>query len=84
MRELPASIEMDIAQLLDVGMDDEGLSALVSTNEAFVQALSGLVLDVTFARIASEGGTRSECHRSQKPPAADTRRKKTSSPTRAA
>jgi len=84
VRELPARIEIDIAQLLDAGMNDEELSSLVSTNEAFVQALSGLVLDVTFARIAFEGGTRSEPRRSHKAPAAGTRRKKASSPTRAA
>lgn len=84
VRELPVKFETDISQLLDAGLSEEGLSLLAQTNEEFVQGLSGLVLDITFARIASEGGTRCESHPSQKPPAADGKRKKASSPTRAA
>ncbi|MGC2108771.1 MAG: halocarboxylic acid dehydrogenase DehI family protein [Candidatus Korobacteraceae bacterium] len=82
--ELPVKVETDISHLLDVGLSEEGLSLLAQTNEEFVQALSALVLDITFARIACEGGTRCESRASQKPPAADGRRKKASSPTRAA
>ena len=59
-RELPVSLETPIPQLLDEGLDDQEVSSVARINEAFMQALTGLVLDVTFARIASEGGTRKE------------------------
>ena len=83
-RELPLKVEMDISSLLEAGLDDDVLSDLAQTNEALVEALSGLVLDVSFARIASEGGTRSEARPSSKTPAAEGKRKKATSPTRAA
>ncbi|MGB8889337.1 MAG: halocarboxylic acid dehydrogenase DehI family protein [Candidatus Korobacteraceae bacterium] len=82
-RELPAKVDIGIPLLLDADLDDEQVSSVVKINEAFLQALSGLLLDVTFARIAYEGGTRRESHREsplpvEKPP------QKTGSPTRAA
>lgn len=82
-RELPAKVDIGIPFLLDAGLDDEQVSSLVRINEAFLQALSGLLLDITFARIAYEGGTRRESHPEnplpvEKPP------QKAGSPTRAA
>jgi hypothetical protein len=82
-RELPAKVDIGIPLLLDAGLNDEQVSSLVRINEAFLQALSGLVLDITFARIAYDGGTRRQSHHEnalpvEKPP------QKTGSPTRAA
>lgn len=56
-RELPVRVETSIQQLLDSGLDAEQISSLARINEAFMQALSGLLLDVTFARIAYERGS---------------------------
>jgi hypothetical protein len=65
--ELPARVETELAQLLDAGLTDEQVTSLMRINEAFVEALTGLVLDITFARIGCEGGTPSE-QTSHKPP----------------
>lgn len=83
VRELPVRMETAVPQLLDAGMDGEELSSLVRINESFMQAMTGLVLDVTFARIACDGGT---CGQSapQREPASAPGNKKTNSPTRAA
>ena len=85
VRELPARIETNLPDLLEAGLEDDTLSAVVEMNQAFVQALSGLMLDISFARIGYEGGTRTE-HRSHaaKPPASDTKSKKAGSPPQAA
>lgn len=56
-RELPVLLETSIPQLLEAGLDDQDVSSIARINEAFMQTLTGLVLDVTFARIASEGGS---------------------------
>ena len=57
-QELPVPIETAIPQLLEAGLDNDQLYGLVRVNEAFLQALTGLLLDVTFARIGLEGGNR--------------------------
>lgn len=82
-REMPAKVDLGIQELLDAGLDDEQVSSLVRINEAFLQTLSGLVLDITFARIAYEGGTRREHHPEAKMPV-EKPPQKTGSPTRAA
>ncbi len=82
-REMPAKVDIGIPQLLDAGLDDEQVSSLVGINEAFLQALSGLVLDITFARIAYEGGSRRE-HRPETKIPVEKPPHKTGSPTRAA
>ena len=58
-RELPERIETEISQLLDAGVDSEAVTSLARIQEAFVEALTGLLLDVTFARIGCEGGSSS-------------------------
>ncbi|MGO9303612.1 MAG: halocarboxylic acid dehydrogenase DehI family protein [Candidatus Korobacteraceae bacterium] len=90
-RELPVKVEMEISQVIDAGIDSEQVSLLVRIHEALVQGLTGLMIDITFARIGCEGGTRSGVTPSpqtrsdpapaQKPPATEP---STSSPTRAA
>jgi hypothetical protein len=55
-RELPVRVETGISQLLDAGLESEEVSSLARMNEALMQALTGLVLDITIARIACDGG----------------------------
>jgi len=57
-RELPGRIETDVSQLLDAGLDSEEVSSLARIHEALVGALTGVLLDITVARIACEGGSR--------------------------
>ncbi len=54
--ELPVPVDTSIPQLLDAGLDNDQVYSLVRVNEAFMQALTGLLLDITFARIGLEGG----------------------------
>lgn len=81
--ELPVRVETDVSQLLDSGLDGEELSSLVRINEAFMQAMTGLVLDVTCARIGSDGGT-AGLSTAQCEPARAPKKKRAGSPTRAA
>ena len=53
-------LETTVPQLLDAGLSEEQAASVVHINEALGQALSGLVLDITFARVACEGGTHRE------------------------
>ena len=59
-RELPGKMETNVSQLLEAGLTDDDVASLARINEAFEQALSGLILDITFARVACEGGTHRE------------------------
>lgn len=81
--ELPVRVETSISQLLEAGMGGEELSSLARINEAFMQAMTGLVLDVTFARVGCDGGTHAQSAL-QKEPGRAGRKKKAGSPTRAA
>lgn len=83
VQELPVRVETSVSQLLEAGMDGEELSSLVRINEAFMQAMTGLVLDITFARIACDGGTRTQTP-PQKTPSKAAVKRKTKSPTKAA
>ena len=56
-RELPVRIETPVTDLYDAGIGGEEVTSLVRINQALVEAYSGLMLDVTFARIGCEGGT---------------------------
>ena len=58
--ELPIAADTAISRLLDAGLDNDEVYSLVRVNEAFMQALTGLLLDVTFARIGLEGGNRNQ------------------------
>ena len=58
--ELPVRAETDVSQLLEAGLGDEQITSVMRINEAFVQALTGLVLDITFARIGCEAAERAE------------------------
>ena len=58
--ELPVRVETSVTELLDAGMNDEQVASVVHINEAFVQAMTALLLDVTFARIGCEKGASTE------------------------
>jgi len=58
VRDLPVQIETDISRLLEAGLTDEEISFLAHANESLIAAFTGMLLDVTFMRIACEGGSR--------------------------
>ncbi len=62
-RELPVALELSASQLMDRGMSDDDVADVVRITDLFVNALSGLVLNVATAKITLEGGNR----RAQKP-----------------
>lgn len=59
-RELPARIETSVPHLLEAGLTVEDVASLSRISEVLLHSLSGQVLDITFARIGCEGGTRHE------------------------
>jgi hypothetical protein len=82
-RELPANLGTSVPQLLEAGLRDEQAASVVHINDALCEALSGLVLDITFARVACEGGTRRE-GRTRSPAVANAEAKPADSSTHAA
>jgi hypothetical protein len=82
--ELPVIVETGVSQLLEFGMQDEEVSSLARINEAFMQAMTGLVLDITFARIGCDGGTHVQTAAPERGATRGTKKRKTSSRTRAA
>jgi len=61
-RELPVRLETGVVELFEAGINAHEASSLSRLHESLVNALSGLVLDITFARIACEGRTCPEQH----------------------
>lgn len=57
-RELPGRTELTASELIDDGMSDDEVSAVVRITDLFLRALSGLVLNVAVAKIGLEGGNR--------------------------
>jgi hypothetical protein len=58
VRDLPVQVETEIPRLLEAGVTDEEVCSLARINETLIAAFTGLLLDVTFLRIACEGGSR--------------------------
>lgn len=56
-RELPHPLELSTDQLLEAGMEDDEVAAVVRITELFVRFLSGQALNVALAKIGLEGGT---------------------------
>jgi hypothetical protein len=81
--ELPAPVETSFSELTAAGLDARQISTVTRLTQAFVQTLAGLLLDITFARIACEGGTSRDLPR-HKAAAPEAQLKPTGSPTRAA
>jgi hypothetical protein len=66
-REFPRVVEFSLTQLIEEGMHEDDIAAAVRITELFLRSLSALVLDVAFAKIAIEGGTRALPHPGGKP-----------------
>ncbi len=81
--ELPLGVETSVTQLLDAGMTDEQVASVAHINQAFMQALTGLVLDITFARIGFDKETSGKNPPPRNPPTKLVG-EKTGSPIRAA
>ncbi len=56
--ELPAPMEMGVEQLIAAGLDEDDITSVTRITELFVRTLSGLVLNVAFAKVGLEGGNR--------------------------
>ena len=56
-REIPHPVELTVGQLSDAGIRDEDIASVVHIGELFVDELSSLVLNMSLARIALEGGS---------------------------
>jgi len=83
--ELPVRVETSVAQLLEAGLSEDVVTAVARLNDLFVQALTGLVLDITFARIGVEKGPgKAEPIPPSKEGPHDSAKKKVGSPIRAA
>lgn len=80
--ELPGPVDTTVSQLLDAGLTDQQVTTIARVNQAFMQALTGLVLDMTFARIGLERSAAEQ--NAHKGPVEDSRERKTGSPVRAA
>jgi hypothetical protein len=62
VRDLPVAIETEISGLAEAGVSGEEISLIARVNESLFGAFTGMLLDVTFMRIACEGGSRTEGH----------------------
>jgi len=80
--ELPVVAGTTVSQLLDAGLTDQQVSSVVRVNEDFIQALTGLVLDITFAKIGLEHGVSAES--APRKPVEDSEGQTAGSPMRAA
>lgn len=56
--DLPNAPQLSVERMQDAGLTDEEISAGIHITEEFLENLSGLVLNVAFAKIALEGGNR--------------------------
>ncbi|MFZ0705064.1 MAG: halocarboxylic acid dehydrogenase DehI family protein [Candidatus Korobacteraceae bacterium] len=60
VRDLPVPVETEISRLLEAGLSGEEISVVARVNESLFAAFTGMLLDVTFMRIACEGGSHTE------------------------
>lgn len=60
VRDLPVAIETEISRLLEAGLSGEDVSLVARINESLFAGFTGMLLDVTFIRIACEGGSKTE------------------------
>ncbi len=58
-REIPRPVELTVSQLVDAGVSEDDLGAIVRMTQIFVKTLTGLVLNVALAKIGLEGGNAS-------------------------
>ncbi len=62
VRDLPVPMESEISRLVEAGLSGEDISLVARVNESLFAAFTGMLLDVTFMRIACEGGSQTEGH----------------------
>lgn len=55
--EFPERLELDIEQLAEAGIADDDIASTVHILQSFVEAVSAMLLHVSVAKIALEGGT---------------------------
>lgn len=60
VRDLPVPVETEISRLAEAGLSGEDISLVARVNESLFAAFTGMLLDVTFMRIACEGGSQTE------------------------
>ncbi|HEX7962391.1 MAG TPA: halocarboxylic acid dehydrogenase DehI family protein [Terriglobales bacterium] len=58
--ELPFAPQLSIQHMQDAGVEEEQITDIVRLTEQFIDLISGLVLNVCFAKIGLEGGTRGD------------------------
>jgi len=56
--DLPNAPQLSVEHMQESGLNDEEISAAIHISEEFLDILSGLLLNVAFAKIALEGGNR--------------------------
>jgi hypothetical protein len=54
--DLPEAPQLSVEQMQEAGLNDEEIGAAIHVTEEFLGVLSGLVLNIAFAKIALEGG----------------------------
>jgi len=60
VRDLPVAFETDVSRLVEAGLSGDEVSLVARVNETLFAAFTGMLLDVTFMRIACEGGSKTE------------------------
>lgn len=58
--ELPFAPQLSIQQMQDAGLEEHEITDIVRITEQFIDLISGLILNVCFAKIGLEGGTGAE------------------------
>ncbi|HVH89062.1 MAG TPA: halocarboxylic acid dehydrogenase DehI family protein [Terriglobales bacterium] len=58
--DLPNAPQLTVEHMLEAGLSSEEISAAIHITEEFLDLLSGLVLNIAFAKIALEGGNLSK------------------------
>lgn len=58
--ELPNAPQLSVERMQEAGLKDEEISAAIHITEEFLDLLSGLVMNVAFAKIALEGGNQAK------------------------
>ncbi|MFB3918390.1 MAG: halocarboxylic acid dehydrogenase DehI family protein [Terriglobales bacterium] len=57
-REFPQSMDLSLVHLSEAGIRDEDAASVVRLTELFVNSVSALLINISLAKIALEGGTR--------------------------
>jgi len=60
VRDLPVAVDTEISRMVEAGLSAEEISQVARINESLFAAFTGMLLDVTFMRIACEGGSQTE------------------------